>query len=604
MFTNTRIIFIVCIILFFIRSGFAQNQRIADSLIIELRNIDTGSDSLRLSLLHKIAFNSNNPDSSFYYAQLLEAEALKTQNQRYLIIAYANMGASLRMKGDLEQAIEAYFKSADIAKSLKRNLPMASAYSGIADIYSVSGAHENSILYYKKAISIQRNENDSISLASSIINAGDEFFNANELDSALVYFQESGTIFDLKNYAHGKAYNLGNVGMVYASMNKNDLAEENISEAIELLEKLEDYYAISEYLTYMSDIYKDKGDFNRALNYANKSLNLAKNYGLKDQISESNLLLSNLYQEMGKIEDSYKFYKNYIKYRDSINNLESIQKIADIRTNFEVSQKQTEVDLLDQKQQKQRITIIAGIISLLLISLLAVALFRRNIFIKKTSAIIQEERDVSNKLLRNILPEETAKELIENGKVVAKKINEVSVLFTDFKGFTKESEDLSPEELVESVNFYYSKFDQIVEEYGLEKIKTIGDSYMLAGGLPFPTKDHAVKIVTAAFEIAKFVSDTKKDDTDHIKHFDIRIGINTGPVVAGVVGIKKFAYDIWGDTVNIASRMESNSEPGKINISESTYQLIKDKFKCTYRGEIEVKNKGKLKMYFVDKALS
>ncbi len=604
MFTNTRNILIVFSVLLFIQPGFTQNQKVADSLIIELRNIDVENDSLRLNVLHEISFNSNNPDSSIYYARILESEALKTRNQKYLQLAYTEMGAALRMKGNLEEAIEAYFKSADMAKELKSNSSMANSYLGIADVYSVSGAHENSILYYKKAISLLRNTKDSLLLGASLINAGDEYVNVNELDSALIYLKESGTIFDLKNYLPGKAYNLGNVGMVYAGLNKNDLAEKNITEAITLLEQLEDYYAIADYLTYMSDIYKDKGDFPRAFNYAKKSLDLAKIYGLKNQISDSNLLLSKLYEETGNIEDSFKYYKDYIVFRDSLNNLESIQNMADIRTNFEVSQKQTEVDLLEQKRQKQRITIIAGIISLALITILAFGLFRRNIFIKKTSAIIQKERDLSNKLLRNILPEETAKELIDNGKVLAKKINEVSVLFTDFKGFTKQSENLSPEELVESVNFYYSKFDEIVEKYGLEKIKTMGDSYMLAGGLPFPTKDHALKITEAAFEISKFVLDAKKDDSDHITHFDIRIGINTGPVVAGVVGIKKFAYDIWGDTVNIASRMESNSEPGKINVSEATYQLIKHKFKCTYRGEIEAKNKGKLKMYFVEEAIA
>ncbi len=173
-------------------------------------------------------------------------------------------------------------------------------------------------------------------------------------------------------------------------------------------------------------------------------------------------------------------------------------------------------------------------------------------------------------------------------------------MFTDFKGFTHYAENLDPEELVESVGHYFSIFDDIMEKYGLEKIKTIGDSYMCAGGLHYHKADHATKMVQAAIEILDFVIETKKDSTKGQIHFDIRIGINTGPVVAGVVGSKKFSYDIWGDTVNVASRMESNSESGKINISENTYLLIKDSFDCEYRGEIKAKNKGMMKMYFVN----
>jgi class 3 adenylate cyclase len=199
----------------------------------------------------------------------------------------------------------------------------------------------------------------------------------------------------------------------------------------------------------------------------------------------------------------------------------------------------------------------------------------------------------------NILPEETALELKQHGKVRAKKFDSVTVLFTDFIGFTHYAHNLSPEELVESVDFYFSKFDEIMEKYGMEKIKTIGDAYMCAGGLPFPTDDHPIKMVQAAIEISEFIAEAKKDNKAKITHFDVRIGINTGPIVTGVVGIRKFAYDIWGDTVNVASRMETLSKPGRINISEYTYELIKDEFECEYRGEIDVKNKGMMKMYFV-----
>jgi class 3 adenylate cyclase len=188
--------------------------------------------------------------------------------------------------------------------------------------------------------------------------------------------------------------------------------------------------------------------------------------------------------------------------------------------------------------------------------------------------------------------------------VQAKKFESVTVLFTDFKGFTHYAHNLSPEELVRSVDYYFSKFDEIMDKYGMEKIKTIGDAYMCAGGLPFPSEDHPIKMIEAAFEIAQFIDESKKLSNGNITHFDVRIGINTGPVVAGVVGIKKFAYDIWGDTVNVASRMESKSEPGRINISENTYKLVKDDFQCEYRGEIDVKNKGMMKMYFVNKQIN
>ena len=182
----------------------------------------------------------------------------------------------------------------------------------------------------------------------------------------------------------------------------------------------------------------------------------------------------------------------------------------------------------------------------------------------------------------------------------AKKFDAITVLFTDFQAFTRYSQKLSPRALVKTVDFYFSSFDKIIEKYGLEKIKTIGDAYMCAGGLPFETNDHALKVVLAAFEITQFMEKAKNLNEEDIAHFDVRIGINTGPVVAGVVGTKKFAYDIWGDTVNVASRMETNSQAGKINVSENTYQLIKNTFHCEYRGEIDVKNKGMMKMYFVN----
>jgi len=217
---------------------------------------------------------------------------------------------------------------------------------------------------------------------------------------------------------------------------------------------------------------------------------------------------------------------------------------------------------------------------------------------------IRNGKKRSDELLLNILPEEVAEELKEKGSAEAKMFDDVTVMFTDFKGFTLIAEKLSAKELVGEINYCFSAFDNIIHKYGIEKIKTIGDAYMAAGGLPVENKTHAKDIVKAAIEINKFMEEHKQQRLKEGKEiFEIRIGIHTGPVVAGIVGIKKFAYDIWGDTVNLASRMESSGEAGKVNISGSTFELVKNDFTCTYRGKIQAKNKGEVDMYFVSEQL-
>jgi class 3 adenylate cyclase len=225
----------------------------------------------------------------------------------------------------------------------------------------------------------------------------------------------------------------------------------------------------------------------------------------------------------------------------------------------------------------------------------------RTFELSKSLAVIEEEKKKSDMLLLNILPFATAVELKETGKATPKYYESVSVLFTDFAGFSRIAETLDASELVGILDDIFRGFDEIVKLHGLEKIKTIGDSYMAAGGIS-GNDFHPINSVKAALEMQEFLNNKFKVIMG--EKWLMRCGIHTGPVTAGVVGKDKFAYDIWGNTVNLASRMESNSVPGKVNVSEATYQLVKDVFYCIPRGEIEAKNLGKVNMYFVDKASS
>lgn len=249
-----------------------------------------------------------------------------------------------------------------------------------------------------------------------------------------------------------------------------------------------------------------------------------------------------------------------------------------------------EEKILKDKELRQeaiiRNTFVGGFIIMLLCTV---------VFFRQRNKIAIEKRR-SDDLLLNILPEEVADELKKTGSAQAKHYNHVSVLFTDFVGFTRISEKLSPEELVEEIHQCFTAFDEIIDRNGLEKIKTIGDAYLAVCGMPNEDKSHARKAVQASIEIMEFIN--KRIIIGG--KFKIRIGINSGPVVAGIVGVKKFAYDIWGDTVNTAARMEQTSENGKINISGNTYELVKNDFTFQYRGKIDAKNKGEIDMYFVE----
>ncbi|MFN8256289.1 MAG: ATP-binding protein [Bacteroidales bacterium] len=371
---------------------FGQNQKDADSLTI-IYNKGNLSDSERLELLWQLSFNEmNDLNLSLKYAEELIDLSKKTGNIKYLNRGYFQKGNKKRLFGDLEEALDAYIKSADASRMDGNRVGEGNAYGAIADIYSISNNHMNATLYYKKAISILRESKDSIALASAILNAGEEFRICQIYDTAYAYFEESGSIFEKLDYLSGKAYSIGNIGMIYASKGDSKLAETKIREAIEILEKLEDYYPICVYLVSMADIYNEKGEKQTALDYALRSLSLAIKYGLKEQIRDANLKLSEFFEQSGNTEESYSYYKNYIIYKDSINNINTVQSMANLRTDFEVSQKQREVDRLSQQKRNQRwwLITIAGILFTTFVLLFMI--YRNNQIKQKANKILRKQK--------------------------------------------------------------------------------------------------------------------------------------------------------------------------------------------------------------------
>ena len=226
---------------------------------------------------------------------------------------------------------------------------------------------------------------------------------------------------------------------------------------------------------------------------------------------------------------------------------------------------------------------------------------QKNVEIEAQKAMIEIERKKSDDLLLNILPLETANELKEKGKATPQSYEMVTVLFTDFKGFTNIAEKMTAEQVIAELDYCFLNFDKIVDKYDLEKIKTIGDAYMCAGGVPVANTTNPHDAIMVGLEMQEFMHKWKEaKKAKNEPYFELRLGIHTGKVVAGVVGTKKFAYDIWGDAVNIAARMESSGEVAKVNISGTTYELVKDKFTATYRGKVAAKNKGDIDMYFIE----
>ena len=347
----------------------AQDQRIADSLHqVYLQNDLT--DSSRFVLLEEMCFNEvRDLDKAVAYANEMKALAEKIGSKKYLRRAWYSLGTKERLRSHMKAALNAFFKSAEIAKELKNLLAEGESYLAVADMYSNASNHNTSTGYYKKAIAVLRQSEDSTSLASALLNLGDEMRKAKKYDSAVLYTIQAKQMFESLDNATGKAYGLGNLGMIYAATGKKEQAKKSLDEAILILAQHEDYNAVCDYLLSMADLYRDRGQMPTAIQYAATSLQYSQQYGIREQAVNASLKLSTLYEQTGNSKEAFRFYKQHVALRDSINNIQTVQQMADLRTNYEVSQKQSEVDLASQKEkdQKKVSLLLAGILGMALI---------------------------------------------------------------------------------------------------------------------------------------------------------------------------------------------------------------------------------------------
>lgn len=357
---------------------------------------------------------------------------------------------------------------------------------------------------------------------------------------------------------------------------------------------------------FLSTAYLKNKNYDKAIYFARIAYQRSvgkDNYLIYVQEAEENL--SKAFHALGNNDSAYYYLEALTIMKDSQSNNQIIQRVAKLKSQYEIDKmlddQKVKQDLKDAEVKRkidQERLIRNSLLGAFIIALIVAILFlnQRN--------KLSKEKNRSDSLLLNILPASIAEELKDKGYAEAKDYKMVSVLFTDFVEFTQASEKLSAEELVKEVNTCFGAFDVITEKYEIEKIKTIGDAYLAAGGIPIPTEKSAKNTILAALEMQEFLARRKieKNLLNELA-FEMRVGIHTGPLVAGIVGIKKFQYDIWGDTVNTASRLESNGQAGKINISQTTYQLLKDmdEFRFESRGKIKAKGKGEIDMWFVER---
>ncbi|MCZ4410344.1 tetratricopeptide repeat protein [Cryomorphaceae bacterium 1068] len=524
-----------------------------------------------------------------------------------------SMSYSYFNQGQFATSTQLVMESLDISEEINDDFGVAWCINALGVIYSTQGNEEKALEYYIRGLEMNEEAKDTISISFSLRNIGSSLLEMGDDEKALEYFERCLVLDKAMTAKRSLSITLSAMGRLSQNQGNFELALDYYNQSQDLAEELKNRDMVKDRLETIGNLHLEMGNLDLGVLNCKKSYDIAMEIGSIEGLMDACECLHKGYKAKGDFAAALKYHEEFLVYDDSMNvaalgedlqqmEFANLMKEDSLRSETENIRVQLAHEIEVSEKERSRNLFMAGGIILFL---LAIGLFTRNRHVKKSRDTISHEKDRSENLLLSMLPEEIAEELKENGRAEARDFDIVSILFTDFKGFTAASEKMSAQDLVAELNTCFEAFDRIVDKYGIEKIKTIGDAYMCAGGLPLPDETSVKKTVIAGLEMQAFMKKRKAQrDSAGKPAFDMRVGIHTGPVVAGIVGFKRFQYDIWGDTVNLASRMESSGEVGKVNISQATYDHLKDEpdFSFESRGKIDARGKGKVEMYFVKEA--
>ncbi len=523
-----------------------------------------------------------------------------------------SMGSSYEYKGEYAEAMKHYFNCLKLYESIGDKQGIGKSYNGIGNIYDFQDNSTEALKNYGKSLKIAEETNDKGSQASAYNNMGlvyermcAETHRTEYCDTSLINLFKALKI----KQELGKQASIGNtlncIGNAYYHKQNYDEALKNRFAALKIFEAVKAKGKMAMCYNNIGQTYMRQKKYAEAEKYLKIGVKLCEETQALQQLEVGYSKLHDVYEQTGRYKEALKYMELYMNIKDSLSDKANSKKIMQVQMEYDYDKKAAVAALKQEKKdamvmadmKKQKMLTNTFIGGFALVVGFSTIVYRQRNKVTKERNLVTKEKKRSDELLLNILPSEVAEELKNTGGAAAKLFDDVTIIFTDFVDFTSAGERMSPHELVDELDTCFKAFDRITSKYNIEKIKTIGDAYLAVAGLPTTDPKHAENVVRASLEILQFMLERKKQIGD--RTFEIRIGVHSGSVVAGIVGVKKFAYDIWGDTVNTAARMEQNSEPGKVNISQTTYELVKDKFTCEYRGAVEAKNKGLLKMYFV-----